>query len=88
MALPQRPRRAREHAELSLRHGGLAAVRSRTDARPVAVPAREPEGAGSHAYCATPFPNDQFSFATSTSETRTSSRLTPGEVASSSAMRA
>ena len=35
-----------------------------------------------------PFPNDQFSFATSTSETNTSSRRTPGVSANNAAMRA
>lgn len=39
------------------------------------------------AYCAIPFPNDQFSFSTSTRLMNTSSRRNPGDSASSSAMR-
>jgi hypothetical protein len=82
------PLSARDDIAAEVTRGAAPSGSAIAHDRSVAVSAREPEGAGSHAYCATPFPNDQFSFATSTSETRTSSRLTPGEVASSSAMRA
>src|ERR1700754_3743892 len=41
-----------------------------------------------HAYWATPLPNDQFSFATSTRLTKTSSLRSPGSSDSNSAMRA